>query len=54
MLDRWWRKQFVSEDIKARFKGDAAYADQAERCQRALDVLADTLAGGGWAFARGQ
>lgn len=36
-------EQFVSEDIKARFKGDAPYADQAQRCQRALDILADTL-----------
>lgn len=34
---------FVPEEIKARFKGSEPFAEQSQRCQRALDTLANTV-----------
>lgn len=35
--------KYLSEDVRARFQGDAPFADQAARFKRALDTLAETL-----------
>jgi Catalytic LigB subunit of aromatic ring-opening dioxygenase len=35
--------EYISPEVSARFQGAQPFADQARRCQKALDVLADTL-----------
>ena len=38
-------KAHISSEIKARYQGSAPFAKQYERCQRGLDILAETLQG---------